>query len=164
MTNYNKVASISSNTNSLSSLTTSTSNLDDNTTATVSIDSSYLGSNIGIGTTASGLSWTTPSYATIGYMDAASINNDNLPGLFSFLKEEEIEEIFDKIIERADGKDNDSIVKDSISAIIKKRHFSEDFLMKYFQYTSIEVIMKEHSADIKSQNYTQLALLIEGLK
>lgn len=159
MTNYNKVSSISSNTNSLSS-TTLPSNLDDNTTTATS---SYLGSNITIGTTSSGLSWTTPSYATVGYMDA-TFNNDNLPDLFSFLKEEEIEEIFDKIIERADGKDNNSIVRDSISAVIKKRHFSEDFLMKYFQYTSIEAIMKEHSADIKSQNYTQLALLIEGLK
>lgn len=142
----------------------SSSYLDDSLASTASANSVY------VTTTSPAISWSN-AYNTnslnTGYstsIDSSYFNSyfdDKLQLLISVLKESEIEELFDKFIERND--DSDDIIK-ILKSVISQRHFSEDFLLKYYIYIDERTVKTQHSADIKSQEYSRLALLIEGQK
>lgn len=108
-------------------------------------------------TTTSGNPWTTLGDAiSYGYLKDTTMEN-----LFLYLKEEEISEIFNKIIERESDSEK---IKNIISRVVRVRHFSEEFLLEYISYMDISDITIMHNADIKSGEYPNIALMIEGLK
>lgn len=81
-----------------------------------------------------------------------------------YLKESELLEILEKVRSRAT---KDEFVKLTLN-IISKRHFSEEFILKfvpeeYERYkTSFEgAVLAYHYNDIKSTEYSQLSLLFE---
>ena len=65
--------------------------------------------------------------------------------------------IFDILIERAVD-DNKYLKKQIISSVIRSRHFSEEFILKYFDYVGLPDIRCHHASDINSHNYERLAL------
>lgn len=153
----------STNTNAY---TTSVSNVDamQNTIATTStsglsyVSNGNLAGNITITPSYTNWGQTNTDLNIIGY---SSYTDSVLESFFSYLREEEISDLLDKIIERdTDGENTKTVV----SRCIKSRHFSEEFLMKYAHLVSINDILVFHKADICSQNYPQVALLIEGMK
>ena len=79
--------------------------------------------------------------------------------IIDVLKEEEIEEIVDKLLNRdhtLSGKFNSTI-----AYIVSNRHVSEKFLKKYWDYLDRYTVMKLHRADILSGEYAEVALLLE---
>lgn len=99
------------------------------------------------------ISWGGQDY-TSGYLTV----QDNLGSLITYLKEPEIENLLDTLIERA--VDDQNTLKQIISSIIRSRHFSEEFILKYFDYVEIHDIRCHHASDINSHNYERLALLL----
>ena len=45
---------------------------------------------------------------------------------------------------------------------INTRTFSEDFIMRYIDYFDLDLLKKQYSSQIKSQEYTRLALLVQA--
>jgi hypothetical protein len=83
-----------------------------------------------------------------------------LTTLLTYLGEAEISEILDKILTR--GTDNEREVKAFIREVVRSRHFSEDFVLKYFEHVTTADIKVQHNSDILSHDYPALALAIEG--
>ena len=118
---------------------------------------------------ASGLSWATTNTNSGLGSNYSYITTDDLiyrtqasylTTLLTYLGEAEISEILDKIITR--GTDNEREVKAFIREVIRNRHFSEDFVLKYFEYVTTADIKVQHNSDILSHDYPALALAIEG--
>ena len=118
--------------------------------------------NLYISPSTSSYTTTLGNWTTIGSTsDFAYYKDSTLENLFLYLKEEEILDIFSKIVER----ESDSAeIKNIISRVIRSRHFTEDFLLEYISYMEINDILVMHKADIKSGAYPNIALMIEGLK
>lgn len=105
---------------------------------------------------------TNPSWMTVGTtVDYGYFKDTTMETLFLYLKEEEISEIFNKIVERESDSEK---IKSIVSRVVRVRHFSEEFLLEYIQYMDISDITVMHNADIKSGEYPNIALMIEGLK
>lgn len=81
--------------------------------------------------------------------------------LLDYLKEDELSELLDNIIERSDllNKDTEPI-KSTIRRIVTHRHLSEEFILKYYEYLTKESILRLHTSDIASKQYANLALLL----
>lgn len=82
---------------------------------------------------------------------------------FDYFSEKEIEIFLDRIIENL-SKENLEFLEFRflIKNLIKKRHFSEDFLLKYFGYISENSdIYEMHKADLVTKKYNSLYLLME---
>lgn len=150
-------SSISSDTNNCTWTTGKVSNLgwdDVSTSITSTSGLNVSGSSILVGkTTPATVSWGDTNYTT-GYITV----QDNLGSLITYLKEPEIENMLDILIERA--VDDNNLLKQIISSVIRSRHFSEEFILKYFDYVGLPDIRCHHASDINSHNYERLALLI----
>ena len=104
----------------------------------------------------------TPSWMTVGSsIDYGYFKDTTMETLFLYLKEEEISEIFNKILERESDSEK---IKSIVSRVVRVRHFSEEFLLEYISYMDMSDITVMHNADIKSGEYPNIALIIEGLK
>lgn len=160
MSSWNtKVTSISSNdddTCSCSGTSTniSTSTLALNTATTTSGSSITLGSGSTYSTLSNGIYFTGDCYSSEG----------QLKGLISFMTETEIDEMLTKITDRLNNPENMYSLKSIISSMVRSRHFSEAFLMKYLSYISKEDIMTFHAGDVQSGEYSQLGLYLEITK
>lgn len=103
-----------------------------------------------------------PSWMSVGNsIDYGYFKDTTMENLFLYLKEEEISEIFNKIVERESDSEK---IKSIVSRVVRVRHFSEEFLLEYIQYMDMNDITVMHNADIKSGEYPNIALIIEGLK
>lgn len=127
------------------------------------------------------LTWTDDTAQTIGistiptYKYSSICTTDDITSMFTqsldlsastafdaiidVLKEEEIEEILDKLLNR----NHDLIGKynPTVGYIVSKRHVSEKFLKKYWDYLDKYTVMRLHRADILSGEYAEVALLLE---
>lgn len=136
-----------------------TCNCLDSTTWTTGMTSNALkSSNSSNWATISTSSTPTISWGGVDYASGYINFQDNLGSLITYLKETEVENLLDTLIERA--VDDTNTVKQIISAVIRSRHFSEDFVLKYFDYVSLPDIRCHHASDINSHSYERLALLI----
>lgn len=145
-----------------SSNTIATTNCTSNTIsgiATTNTGSLYISPSTSNYTTALG-NWTTIG-STANFTDFSYYKDSTLESLFLYLKEEEISEIFNKIVERESDSEK---IKSIVSRVVRVRHFSEGFLLEYISYMDMSDITVMHNADIKSGEYPNIALMIEGLK
>lgn len=151
--------------------TTTTSITSDDTTcsysgtATTSVSPSTLSLNTA---TTAGSSITLGSGSTYGtlatgiYFNGDCYSSDSqLKGLISFMTESEIDEMLTKITGRLNDAENMYSLKSIISSMVRSRHFSEAFLMKYLSYISKDDIMAFHAGDVQSGEYSQLGLYLE---
>lgn len=134
-------------------------------TATTSINQSTLSLNTA---TTTGSSITLGSGSTYGtlatgiYFNGDCYSSDSqLKGLISFMTETEIDEMLTKITDRLNDAENIYSLKSIISSMVRSRHFSEAFLMKYLSYISKDDIMVFHAGDVQSGEYSQLGLYLE---
>jgi hypothetical protein len=110
--------------------------------------------------------WTTAStYSNIFYnpeLDITSLNCNFLLFVAKYFTEEEIEKLLSDISERANSINEN--ISDTfgrcVRVLVRARHFSEDFLMKYYESLSREDILALHTPDVSSGTYAQLALLL----
>lgn len=100
------------------------------------------------------------SYITTDDLVYRSRIEDYLLTVIKFLGEKEVDSLLEVLLIR--GVNEMSDIKGVITYIIRHRHFSEDFLLKYFEHVTIEDIRVLHSADIASHDYPALALMIES--
>ena len=129
----------------------------------------YVGTSNG-NTCISNNNWTTTSATTAGTSSSSiywGINGnygyvDNratyFSSIFEYLKEEEIIYLMDILIARA-METNDL---KGIFQQINTRTFSEDFIMRYIDYFDLDLLKKQYSSQIKSQEYPRLALLVQA--
>lgn len=115
--------------------------------------------------TGSGLTWTTPTIGYPNYYDDSSFVIGNgrttFTKFFSYLKEDELASLLRDIQER-NPDEND--MKEMLKEIVTKRHLSEEFIMEFIGYIDLQDTLVMHRSEIKSQEYSQLALLIESSK
>jgi hypothetical protein len=114
--------------------------------------------------------WTTTSAATAGTssnsvywgINGSYCYTDNranyFSSIFEYLKEEEIIYLMDILIARAMETDD----LKGIFQQINTRTFSEDFIMRYIDYFDLDLLKKQYSSQIKSQEYPRLALLVQA--
>lgn len=156
MSSWNtKVTSVSSNDDdSCSCSGTSTSINSSSTALNTTTATLTLGSGSTYGTLSSGVYFTGDCYSS----------ESQLKGLISFMTEIEIDEMLTKITDRLNNPENMYSLKSIISPIVRSRHFSEAFLMKYLSYISKDDIMAFHAGDVQSGEYSQLGLYLEITK
>lgn len=108
-----------------------------------------------------------PNYGTISISDYCYSNSADIvyfQFIIDYLNETEIEDIINKLIERSISGDDNNLLKDVLNKIVSLRHFSEDFLIKFLDKLTVRSLMEQHSANIKSGEYSQIALYIETVK
>lgn len=156
MSSWNtKVTSVSSNDDdSCSCSGTSTSINSSSTALNTTTATLTLGSGSTYGTLAGGVYFTGDCYSSEG----------QLKGLISFMTETEIDEMLTKITDRLNNPENMYSLKSIISTMVRSRHFSEAFLMKYLSYISKDDIMEFHAGEVQSGEYSQLGLYLEITK
>jgi len=76
--------------------------------------------------------------------------------IFDALSEDELEPIIDTILERDKHAGHYFVV-----SLVKKRHFSEEFLLKYLKELTMEDMMEMHRSDILSKQYSSIVLATE---
>lgn len=85
--------------------------------------------------------------------------------LARYLREDEISEILDNVKFRIGSGNNDYYISILKTFLDSERHFSEEFLLNHLDKNNIsklkESVLKAHYYDIKSGEYSQLALLFE---
>lgn len=86
------------------------------------------------------------------------IKNNDFKVIVSYLKEDEICELIEKLQLRGIP---EASLKCVLKTVIQDKHMSEKFLLDNYQYLTKEDIMIMHSSDIMSQSYADLALLME---
>lgn len=95
-----------------------------------------------------------------GYL--SMYTNDAMDVMMAYLNEDELGMILDALSERNLSDYKYSLV---LKTFLLKRHFSEDFLMKYIPVEHIKdyasEIMENHSPDINTGQYAQIALLLD---
>lgn len=112
------------------------------------------------------------TYATLGTTcNTISVSNGVIVGrdcynlLARYLREDEISEILDNVKFRIGSGSNDDYISILKAFLDSKRHFSEEFLLNHLDKDNIselkESVLKAHYYDIKSGEYSQLALLFE---
>lgn len=74
------------------------------------------------------------------------------------LSEAEIKELINKVKERQPDK---AKIKNFISNIVKRRHFSEAFLIENIEYLTKADIYIHHEGDLQSNEYSELALYLK---
>lgn len=95
-------------------------------------------------------------YGTYAYNTWEVNKTARMIDFIKYFTEKELEEYIDKMIERETNKE---ALTDIISEIVNCRHFSEDFLCKYFEYIKRGSFYNWHNADIVSGDYARLKLL-----
>lgn len=75
------------------------------------------------------------------------------------MQEAEIFEFLQKMESR--GCDKTSF-KHYVNTAITVRHVSEDFLIQFSQYITMKVLKEHYAAEIASQEYPTIALLVES--
>jgi hypothetical protein len=132
------------------------------------LGSLYVGTSTG--NTCISNNWTPKSATTAGTslnslfwgIDGSYCYTDNratyFSSIFEYLKEEEIIYLMDILIARAmEATDLKGIFQQ-----INTRTFSEDFIMRYIDYFDLNLLKKQYSSQIKSQEYPRLALLVQA--
>ena len=102
--------------------------------------------------------------ATGVYYDTNSVFRlSNLAFLVNFMTEEDIDKVLSTVSLRLkSAKDeNNPNFKNTVSEIVRSRHFSEEFLMKYISYLSKNDVLRYHSGDIQSGEYSTVGLYYE---
>lgn len=100
------------------------------------------------------------------YYDTDSVFRlSNLAFLVNFMTEEDIDKVLSTVslrLKSAKDEDNTSFkFKSAVSEIVRSRHFSEEFLMKYISYLSKNDVLRYHSGDIQSGEYNTVGLYYE---
>ena len=89
-------------------------------------------------------------------------SNEFLAYIGKYLSEDEIDTMLSNIKHRASYLNEDVSLglKGYIKNLVSTRHFSEDFLVKYYDYLSREDILIMHASEIATNTYPELALLL----
>lgn len=154
--------------------TTTTSITSDNTTcsysgtaitsvspSTLSLNTTTTTAGSSITTLGSGSAYGSLATGSIYFTGDCYSSDSQLKGLISFMTETEIDEMLTKITGRLNDAENMYSLKSIISSMVRSRHFSEAFLMKYLSYISKDDIMAFHAGDVQSGEYSQLGLYLE---
>lgn len=109
------------------------------------------------------ISTATNSYfSTIGTVDFSNYYTTNLYSLTSilcnYMGESEIIDLINKLFPKIkNGSEKEQFLRE----IVRERHFSEQFLIDYWDFLSEDVVLRNHRADIQSGDYSRLALMLE---
>lgn len=103
--------------------------------------------------------------STIGTISTLDVSNYYTTNLYSptavicnYMGESEIIDLINKIFPRIK---NDPEKEQFLRELVRERHFSEQFLIDYWDFLSKDIVLRNHRADIQSGDYSRLALMLE---
>lgn len=105
-----------------------------------------------------GTSYIASSPSSYTYVDPADLYEVSFRKISEFLKEDEINDILNALNSRCTDR---SFVRDSVRTVVRNKHVSEEFLLNWYEYLSKDDIMKFHKSEIVSQEYANIAVLIQ---
>lgn len=86
-------------------------------------------------------------------------DDEKVVDCLNYLSEVELMSILDNMLAKGCDHDNFKIL---LRLLLESRHFSEDFLLNFYEYTTSDIIKIKHLADIKSQAYPSIALMVQS--
>lgn len=86
-------------------------------------------------------------------------DDEKVVDCLNYLSEVELMSILDNMLAKGCDHDNFKIL---LRLLLESRHFSEEFLLNFYEYTTPNIIKIKHLADIKSQAYPSIALMVQS--
>ena len=100
-------------------------------------------------------------YGYGAYIDPKPLDSGNFL-IRTYLKEDELDSLLTTIKDRITEENDIESFRDLIRNLVYERHFSEEFLLKYIDYLTKQIVLIRHASEIKTGEYSQVALYFEA--